>query len=103
MISRVSAGVARALTVQPLHPGGKYYPEGKTRTQQGRNPYTMAKNHGNGNSVYGKSILSDIVLPALGGNDTSKHASQASTINDLGIEPDEQSLHESWMFGDRWA
>lgn len=54
-------------------------------------------------SVYGKSILSDIVLPALGGNDTSKHASQASTINDLGIEPDEQSLHESWMFGDRWA
>ncbi|KAB8199702.1 hypothetical protein BDV34DRAFT_206334 [Aspergillus parasiticus] len=63
----------------------------------------MEKNHDNSNSVYGKSIQSDIVLPALGGNDTSKHASQASTIEDLGIGPDDQSLHDSWMFGDRWA
>ncbi|KAB8257461.1 hypothetical protein BDV32DRAFT_82154 [Aspergillus pseudonomiae] len=90
-------------TVQPLHPGGKYYPEGKTRMQQGRSPYTMAKNHDNNSSVHGKSIPPDTVLPALGANETSKHTAQTSTINGLGTEHDNQSLHESWMFGDRWA
>ncbi|GAB1191505.1 hypothetical protein APSETT444_000684 [Aspergillus pseudonomiae] len=54
-------------------------------------------------SVHGKSIPPDTVLPALGANETSKHTAQTSTINGPGTEHDNQSLHESWMFGDRWA
>lgn len=54
-------------------------------------------------SVYGMSIQSDTVPLVFGGNETSKHASQASTINELGTGHDDQALHESWMFGDRWA
>ncbi|KAE8385059.1 hypothetical protein BDV23DRAFT_165586 [Aspergillus alliaceus] len=85
---------------QPLHPGGKYYPEGKTHTQQEQSPSMMTKNHNERKSVYGDSIHP---LPMVTEDETPNIASHADIVNGLGTGGEDQSLHESWMFGDRWA
>ncbi|KAB8228503.1 protein pex20 [Aspergillus alliaceus] len=88
---------------QPLHPGGKYYPEGKTHTQQEQSPSMMTKNHNERRyveSVYGDSIHP---LPMVTEDETPNIASHADIVNGLGTGGEDQSLHESWMFGDRWA
>ncbi|KAF7595417.1 hypothetical protein BBP40_006037 [Aspergillus hancockii] len=94
-------------TSQPLHPGGKYYPEGKTRTQQGQSPQTMTQDNDNNSgpfldSVHRISTQSGSTIFAAAGDETSKDVSHATAIGGLGTG-DGDSLYEGWRFGDRWA
>lgn len=103
MISYISAGVARTLTSQSLHPGGKYYPGGQ---QQAQRQQTSIPTHQDGPDGV---TFGDINRPQVSPSTpdtvesiaTSKAAprdipSASSTGAGLG---EDNSLYASWNYG----
>ncbi|PYI10373.1 peroxin-20 [Aspergillus sclerotiicarbonarius CBS 121057] len=88
-------------TPQPLHPGGRYYPE-RQREQQGR---TIGLIDRDGHSDFTPSTTNTTTHGIFKKTESTILASVNSSISpSAGFNPSgDYSLYEDWHHGDRWA